>query len=95
MQYLADDLHRVAEVESRLRLHSTASTVELIIAATAPPTIGDRAFFVAAARAWNGLPLSECDVIGVSSSFQEKSQAVLYCHLVFRLGFILFFILAY
>ena len=56
-QCLADDLHRVAEVESRRRLRSAAAAA-LIVSATARSTIGDRAFCVAAARAWNGLPLS-------------------------------------
>jgi hypothetical protein len=49
-QYLADDLHR-----RRLR---SAATAALIGPATARFTIGDRPFSVAAARAWNSLPLS-------------------------------------
>jgi len=56
-QYLADDLHQVAEVESRRRLRS-AATAALIVPATARSTIGDRAFSVTAARTWNSLPLS-------------------------------------
>ena len=55
--YLADELHRVADVESRRRLRS-ASTAALVVPVTAHTTIGDRAFPVAAARAWNGLPPS-------------------------------------
>ena len=55
--YLADELHRVADVESRRRLRS-ASTAALVVPVTAHSTIGDRAFPVAAARAWNGLPPS-------------------------------------
>jgi len=53
-QYLTNDLHQVAEVESRRRLRS-AATVKLIVPATARSTIGDRSFSVAAARAWNSL----------------------------------------
>ena len=55
--YLADDLHRVADVDSRRRLRS-ASTAALVVPATAHSTIGDRAFPVAAAQAWNSLPPS-------------------------------------
>jgi len=56
-QYLADDLHQVAEVKSR-RLLRSAATAALIVPATVRSTIGDRAFSVAAAQAWNSLPLS-------------------------------------
>jgi len=52
--YLADELHRVADVESRRRLRS-ASTAALIVPDTVRSTIGDRAFPVAAARVWNNL----------------------------------------
>jgi len=51
--YLADDLHRVAEVESRRRLRAA-----LVVPATARSTTGDRTFSVAAARACKSLPLS-------------------------------------
>lgn len=53
--YLAAELHRVADVESRRRLRS-ASTTALVVPHTTHPTIGDRAFPVAAARVWNTLP---------------------------------------
>ena len=53
--YLAADIHRVADVESRRHLRS-ASTAELLVPSTHHVTIGDRAFPVAAARAWNSLP---------------------------------------
>src|SRR5258706_3369048 len=53
--HLADELHCVANVESRRRLRS-ASTTLLIVPYTHHVTIGDRAFPVAAARAWNSLP---------------------------------------
>jgi len=52
--YLADDLQRVADIESRQRLRS-ASTLALVVPSR-QSTIGDRAFPVAAARVWNGLP---------------------------------------
>ena len=53
--YLADDLHRVGDVDARRRLRS-ASTAELLVPLTRLATVGDRAFPVAAARAWNSLP---------------------------------------
>jgi hypothetical protein len=53
-RYLADQLHRVADVESRRRLRSSA-TLELVVPGTKHKTIGDRAFSVTAARAWNSL----------------------------------------
>jgi hypothetical protein len=53
--YLANELHRTADVESRRRLRS-ASTASLIVPTTRHVTIGDRAFSVAAPRVWNSLP---------------------------------------
>ena len=54
--YLADELHRVANLDSRRRLRS-ASTSALIVPRTRHTTLGDRAFPVAAARVWNSLPV--------------------------------------
>ena len=45
----------VASAESRRRLRS-ASSADLIVPATRRTTMGDRAFAVAAPRAWNSLP---------------------------------------
>ena len=53
--YLADDLHRVADLTSRSRLRS-ASTDALVVPQTRLSTVGDRAFSVAASRTWNSLP---------------------------------------
>jgi len=53
--YLADELHRVADVDSRRRLRS-ASTSSLVVPPMRHSTIGDRAFPVAALRVWNSLP---------------------------------------
>jgi len=47
----SDSLQQVADAQSRRRLRSSSSS-SLI----APVTLGDRAFPVVAARAWNGLP---------------------------------------
>jgi len=52
--YLARELRRVADMDSRRRLRS-ASTFELNIPPTRRVTVGDRAFGVAAARIWNSL----------------------------------------
>jgi len=53
--YLARELRRVADMDSRRRLRS-ASTLELNIPSTRRVTVADRAFAVAAACVWNGLP---------------------------------------
>lgn len=52
--YLADELHRIADDGGRQGMRS-ASTASLLVPATKRSTIGDRAFPVAAARAWNSL----------------------------------------
>ena len=56
-QYLAGELQRVADMESRRRLRS-ASTALLHVPVSKHKTIGDRAFPAAASRVWNGLPLA-------------------------------------
>jgi len=53
--YPADELHGVADVESRQRLGSASST-ELVVSSTMNLTIDDRAFPVAAVRVWHSLP---------------------------------------
>ena len=55
--YLAAELHRVSDVDSRRRLRS-ASSAALIVRPTLRSSIGDRSFLVAAARTWNSLPPS-------------------------------------
>jgi len=55
--YLAETLHLTADVGSRLRLQS-ASTSTLVIPSTRRTMLGDRAFPVTAARAWNALSSS-------------------------------------
>ena len=55
--YLAETLHSTADVGSRRRLRS-ASKSTLVIPTTRRTTLGDRAFSVTAARAWNALPSS-------------------------------------
>ena len=55
--HLADSITRAADVDTRrsLRLRSSSSTA-VVVPVTRRSTIGDRAFPVAAARAWNSLP---------------------------------------
>jgi len=55
--YLAESLRQSADVEQLRRLRS-AATPTLIVPSTRRVTLGDRAFPVAAARAWNALPAS-------------------------------------
>ena len=53
--YLAGSLCHAANVDGRRHLH-LANTVSLVVPSTQCTTLGDRAFPVAAARAWNDLP---------------------------------------
>ena len=52
--YLFEELCQPADFEARRRLRSASSS--LVVRRTRLSTIGDRAFPVAAARIWNGLP---------------------------------------
>jgi len=53
--YLSDQLQQVARMEPRQRLRSSSSPA-LVAPATRRSSLGDGAFLVAAARAWNSLP---------------------------------------
>jgi len=53
--YLADSINRATYVTTRRSLLSSSSTA-VVVPVTRCSTIGDRAFPVAAARAWNSLP---------------------------------------
>jgi len=53
--YLADSLQLTADAPARRHLRST-DTMTVQVPSTRRSTIGDRAFPVAAARAWNSLP---------------------------------------
>ena len=55
--YLAETLQLVSDVRTRRHLRSAAS-LTLTVPTTRRTTLGDRTFPVAAARAWNALPLS-------------------------------------
>ena len=68
--YLADSLRRTADVDGRRRLRSSVSDT-LVVAPTNRSTLGDRAFPVAASRAWNGLPSSVRATLSLSTFRQE------------------------
>jgi len=53
--YLAEMHHRTTDVDGRCRLRS-AATSTLLVPSTRRSSLGDRAFPVAASRAWNSLP---------------------------------------
>jgi len=53
--YLAEDLQLTSTVGTRRQLRS-ADSLTLVVRSTRRSTLGDRAFPVAAARAWNSLP---------------------------------------
>ena len=53
--YLTEELCQVTDIEARQRLRSSSSS-SLIVSRTRLPTVGDRAFPVAAARVSNSLP---------------------------------------
>jgi len=68
-RYLQDVIQPVA-VTSRRRLRSTSSSV-LVVPATRPATIADRAFTVAGPRAWNSLPqfVTDCAFSGTFTKY--------------------------
>jgi len=70
-QYLAETLRKSADVQVRRRLRS-AATSTLIVPSTRRSTLGDRAFPVAAALAWNALPSSA----RAATSLQSFRRAV-------------------
>jgi len=65
--YLSNSLHSVADIDARRRLRS-ADTSTLLVPSTRRSTVGDRAFPVAAARAWNALPVTVRDASTLRSA---------------------------
>ena len=55
--YVAASFLRTSDVDTRRRLRS-ANSATLVVPSTRRTTLGDRAFPVASARAWNSLPSS-------------------------------------
>jgi len=56
-EYFSEDVRLVSEIHSLQRLRSASST-DVLVPATRRSSLGDRAFPVAGARAWNALPPS-------------------------------------
>jgi len=56
-EFFFQDFRLVSEIHSRQRLRSASST-DVVVPATRRSSLGDRAFPVAGARAWNALPPS-------------------------------------
>jgi len=74
--YPAEMLHRTADVASRRRLRS-AATSTLVLPLTRRSTLGNRAFPVAASRAWNSLPASVRDIQSLPA-FRQKLKLTLF-----------------
>jgi len=70
--YLADSLQRVTDVQSRRRLRLSSSS-SLIVPVTRRATLGDRAFPVVAARAWNALPDYVANLLIIPYSVEDVS----------------------
>ena len=68
--------YRTADVASRRRLRS-AATSTLVLPLTRRSTLGDRAFPVAASRAWNSLPTSVRDIQSLPA-FRQKLKLTLF-----------------
>src|SRR5664279_4204617 len=74
--YLSSELHRVADASSRQRLRS-ASTAALLFPKTRLSTVGDRAFPMATARAWNDLPPNVTSAPSLST-FKQRLKTTLF-----------------
>ena len=65
-EYFSEDFTLVSKIQSRQRLHSASST-DVMVPATRRSSLGDRAFPVAGAQAWNALPASVTAAPSLSS----------------------------
>ena len=77
--YLAESIRRPADIKGSRHLRSSATTT-LIVPPTRRSTLGDRAFPVSAARAWNSLPSAVRATYLIT--FRRELKAYLY-HLSF------------
>ena len=69
-------LHRTSDVDTRRRLRSADSAM-LVVPSTRRSTLGDRAFPVASARAWNSLPSSVRNAPSLTT-FHHELKTVLF-----------------
>ena len=74
--YLAESLHQTSDVDARRRLRS-ADSATLVVPSTRRSTLGDRAFPVALARAWNNLPSSVRNAPSLTT-FRRELKTVLF-----------------
>ena len=74
--YLSDSLRPTSEIVARRCLRS-ADTTTLQVPSTCRATLGDRAFPVAAARAWNSLPL-ETQACSSLLTFRRETKSHLF-----------------
>jgi len=75
--YLARELTRVADIESRRHLRS-AATQRLVAPSVRRPTIGGRAFPAAAVEAWNSLLTSQVNSTPSMETFRRSLKTELY-----------------
>ena len=71
--YLTESVRRSADVEGRRHLRSS-TTMTLVVPSVQRSTIGDRAFPVAASRAWNSLPPAIRTVSSFLSATTENTS---------------------
>ena len=74
--YLAESLLRASSVDTRRRMRSADSAM-LVVPSTRRSTLGDRAFPVASARAWNSLPSSLRNAPSLTT-FHRQLKTVLF-----------------
>ena len=75
--YLAESLHLTTEVDARRRLRSASTSKSYCVPSTPRSTIGDRAFPVAAACAWNSLS-SSVRIVSSLNAFRDDLKTVLF-----------------
>jgi len=74
--YLAESLHRTSNVDTRRHLRSADSAV-LVVPSTRCSTLGDRAFPLASAHAWNSLPPSVRNALSLTT-FRRELKTLLF-----------------
>ena len=75
--HLSSTLHRVAKVDSRRPLRSSADTDILLVPRSPSVTVGDRSFPVVGPRTWNNLP-DTVRSAPLLSSFKRQFKTVIY-----------------
>ena len=75
--YLAESICRVADVEGRHHLRSSA-TATVIVPPVRRSTLGDRSFSVAAPRAWNSLPSAVLAASSLTTFRRELTTFLFY-----------------